>query len=119
MPVQIMYRQILYKGEISYNGETLCISFLENNSSVDKISFAIDEKMCEINHNELSKTFNRSSLIKDSIPMILFDFFSSLGVRFAFELENSENFILKRTYDKYSVEFRMSKATDLYYIDIK
>lgn len=119
MPVQIMYRQILYNGEISYNGETLFISFSENDSSVDEISFSIDEKMCEIKQNELIKTINRSSLISDSLPVILYEFFSSVGFLFKFESEDNKSFIVKRAYDNYSVELKMNKNTNLFYIEIK
>lgn len=119
MPVQIMYRQVLYNGEISYDGERFILSFSDNNNSIDEMSFTINEKQCVIKYNELSKAYNRASLQKNSIPLILYDYFSKLGSNFTFESENEKYYYIKRACNEFSVELRVEKDVQIYYIEIK
>lgn len=77
LPVQIEYRQFIYKCEIENKAEKTSIDFCGNGDFPDGFSYVCDGEECILSYEGLTKSYNCRNLPKDYLPIILNSFFSS------------------------------------------
>ncbi len=102
-----MYRQNLYKGFISYDGNKLYMDvFLFENESV---MFTVDENLCSVTFSELLKTYKTDDVPSSFLPVIIYKFFYRNGAVIRTELYDNED-------KKYS--FKSSVESDSVVLDV-
>lgn len=76
LPVQIEYRQFIYKGEMQYKDGSLTIDFSGNGDFPDGFSYVCDGEGCTLSYEGLTKTYSCRNLPPDYLPVVLNGFFN-------------------------------------------
>ena len=76
LPVQIEYRQFIYKCEIQYKDGGLTISFSGNGDFPDGFSYVCNGEECILSYEGLTKSYSCRNLPQDYLPVVLNGFFS-------------------------------------------
>lgn len=117
-PVQIMYRQNLYNGEICFDGarlELIVSNITEYEYSTNSnIVFYVDAMVCSVSHQGLEKAFQKEKLSEDFLPVIIYSFLSSTGNTFLTEFYEEQNsvFYLSRQVGQHKVTFQAKQNED-------
>ncbi len=81
LPVQIEYRQFIYKCEILYKDGIVRVDFCGNDEFPDGFSYVCDGDKCTLSYEGLSKSYKCQVLPTDYLPIVLKDFFDSFEGR--------------------------------------
>lgn len=76
LPVQIEYRQFIYKCEIQYKDGSIIIDFKGNGDFPDGFSYVCDSEMCTLSYEGLTKAYNCRNFPPDYLPVVLNGFFN-------------------------------------------
>lgn len=79
LPVQLEYRQFIYKCDILFKGDALLLDFNDNGDFPDGFSYKCDGAECILSYEGLEKSYPCSALPPDYLPVVLQQFFGGFG----------------------------------------
>ncbi len=121
MPVQILYRQKLYNGQMCYKNNVLYLNLNEKNSAFDDMRITVDEKICNIKYKAINKNINTSALPSNNMFILIFRFFEGNTKPLVLSETNGECYYKKQKVNDSTVIFKEFNKNNIksYTVEIK
>lgn len=111
LSVLITYRQISYKGIISFKNGTLYVTLSDNGNVLDGVSYEVNSTEIKYCYDNMTKSFSHNSFPDTFVPKILYEFFCRCGdVFFTEKVVTDEYTFIERNVCGIDVQFRVYES---------
>ncbi len=107
--VQLTYKQNIYDIELQFTRSVLNMSFCNNNTAYDGITYKVTPENCQVSFSGLVHSFDKDVLPESFLPVLIWQFFIENGNSIITENYDSQKecYYLTRTINNCFVKFEV------------